>query len=97
MLSLPQLMDGTCNENDFREAETGRFNIVAIARRVQRWMIVAVSSRVSVLVWMHVSSEMPICIVAVVFIVVVSHRPPDGDGHSRRLAMPSSSWRCSSL
>jgi hypothetical protein len=81
----PQVVNGTCDENEFRSPDAGRIDVVVIARRIRRRVVVTVSVGCGILVRVNVPPEVPIRIVAVVKIVVVSHRPPDGDGGSRRL------------
>jgi hypothetical protein len=49
-------------------------------------VVVVVSIRNGILVWMHVPSKIPTRIVTIMNVVIVSNRPPDSDGRSSRLA-----------
>ncbi|MFC6939124.1 hypothetical protein ACFQE8_03990 [Salinirubellus sp. GCM10025818] len=79
-------MNGTGDENEFRHRGTGRVDVVVIAGRVRRRVVVGVTGGGSVVVWMDVPAQIPIRPVAIVNLVVALYRPPDGDGRRRSLA-----------
>jgi hypothetical protein len=79
-------MDRTSDEDEFRDCDTGCLDIVVISRRVRGRVIVAAILWYSVVVGMDVPTEISICHVGVVDVVVVSYRPPDGDSRCRRFA-----------
>jgi len=78
-------MDGTSDEDEFSDSDTGRVDIVVIARRVWRWVVVGVAVGLGVFVWMYIPPKIPSYVVAVVNVVITLYRPTDGDGRTRRL------------
>jgi hypothetical protein len=79
-------MDRTSDENEFRDYDTRGLDIVVIGRRLGRRVIVAIILWYGVAVGMDVPAQISICCVGVMDVVVVSNRPPDGDGRCRCFA-----------
>jgi hypothetical protein len=82
----PQLVDGTCDEDEFADPDAGGLDLSIVARRIRRWMIVGIIVGSSVLVGVYVPPEIVPRLVAVVYVVIVSDRPPNGESRLFRCA-----------